>query len=54
MKPYEVYDEIERLRRIEAAARAWLEAYDKTGPDNGPSLTEHDCAEALRKAIGGE
>lgn len=41
----------QRLQSLEAVlivAKKWLDAYDATGPDNGPSLTEHDCAEAMR------
>lgn len=38
----------ERLRDI---LQSWLKAYDDCGPDNGPSLVEHDCAELAREAL---
>ncbi len=41
-------DEIERLRKVEAAAREFLDAYD-IGHEE-----EHMFVDALRKALGGE
>lgn len=36
---------------LKSLLRDWLKAYDASGPDNGPSLTEHDCAERARKLL---
>lgn len=64
--PERVYEELERLRRIEAAAKAWLDAEhsaDKLEQDPRSSRMEaalrarkaaREYREALRKAIGGE
>lgn len=43
-----------RLRSVESILRDWLHAYDLCGPDNGPSLTEDECAERARIALAGE
>lgn len=43
--------ERDHLSALVALAESWLRAYDDTGPDNGPNLIEHDCAEALRSAL---
>lgn len=51
---YLVDDMAEALRamqKVADAGRAWLKAYEATGPDNGPSLTEQEAAELMRAAL---
>lgn len=42
----------QRCDRYREALAYWLKAYDDTGPDNGPSLCEHEAAEKARQALG--
>ena len=39
------------LNEVAEAARKWLQAYDDTGPNNGPSLVEQDCATEMIVAL---
>ncbi len=44
----------ERVLQLLAVARiasTWLAEIQRTGPDNGPSLTEQECAEEMVKAL---
>lgn len=50
--PERVYEELERLRRIEAAARAWLDIDTVFDSDHTVELETVEAREALRKAIG--
>jgi hypothetical protein len=42
---------IRQREEFRGLLRDWLAAYDACGPDNGPSLTEHECAEKARKLL---
>lgn len=39
---------------LRAALTNWVKAYDDTGADNGPSMVEHDCAEAAKALLEGD